>query len=57
VAQPSALAELDAAIRAVLDGKVPPKSANGDQAFYQVGEISFRLRNPIPALKSSSGTN
>jgi len=56
-APPSVLAQLDAAIHTVLDGNVPAKSANGDQAFYQVGEISFRLRNPLPALKSSSGTN
>src|SRR5437660_1210059 len=38
-------------------GKVQPQSVDGDQATYQVGEISFRLRHPLPALKSSSGTN
>jgi glyoxylase-like metal-dependent hydrolase (beta-lactamase superfamily II) len=57
VAQPSVLAELDAAIRSVLAGEVQPQSINGEQAIYQVGEISFRLRHPLPALKSPSGTN
>jgi len=55
VAQPSVLPQLDAAIRSVLDGKVQPKSVNGDQAIYQVDEISFRLRNPLPAVNSPSG--
>jgi glyoxylase-like metal-dependent hydrolase (beta-lactamase superfamily II) len=57
VAQPSVLAQLDAAIHAVLDGKVAPKSVKGNQAIYQVGEISFRMRNPLPAVNSNSGTN
>ncbi len=57
VAQPSVLAQLDAAIHAVLDGKVAPKSVEGNQAIYQVGEISFRMRNPLPAVNSNSGTN
>jgi glyoxylase-like metal-dependent hydrolase (beta-lactamase superfamily II) len=57
VAQPSVLAQLDAAIHAVLDGKVAPKSVAGNQAIYQVGEISFRMRNPLPAVNSNSGTN
>ena len=55
VAQPSVLLAVDAAIHAVLDGKVAPTVIKGDQAFYHVGEISFRLRNPLPALNSSSG--
>jgi len=57
VAPPAVLAQLDAAIHAVLDGKVQPQSVSGDQAIFQVGEISFRLRYPLPALKSPSGTN
>jgi glyoxylase-like metal-dependent hydrolase (beta-lactamase superfamily II) len=57
VAQPSVLAQLDAAIHAVLDGKVAPKSVMGNQAIYQVGEISFRLRNPLPAVNSDPGPN
>jgi glyoxylase-like metal-dependent hydrolase (beta-lactamase superfamily II) len=57
VAQPSVLAQLDAAIHSVLAGKVQPKSVNADQAIYQVGEISFRLRNPVPAVNSNPGTN
>jgi glyoxylase-like metal-dependent hydrolase (beta-lactamase superfamily II) len=57
VAQPSVLAQLDAAIHAVLDGKVAPKSVKGNQAIYQVGEISFRMHNPLPAVDSNSGTN
>jgi hypothetical protein len=57
VAQPTVLPAVDAAIHAILDGKVPPASLSGDQGHYKVGEISFRLRNPLPALKSSSGTN
>ena len=56
-AQPSVLAQLDAAINSVLEGKVAPRSVQGEQAFYQVGQISFRLRHPLPALKSPSGTN
>jgi glyoxylase-like metal-dependent hydrolase (beta-lactamase superfamily II) len=57
VAQPSVLRQLDAAIRSVLSGKVQPKSVNGHQAIYQVGEISFRLRDPLPAVNSNPGTN
>jgi glyoxylase-like metal-dependent hydrolase (beta-lactamase superfamily II) len=57
VAQPSVLSQLDAAIRSVLGGKVQPKSVNGDQAIYQAGEISFRMRNPLPAVNSSPGPN
>jgi glyoxylase-like metal-dependent hydrolase (beta-lactamase superfamily II) len=57
VAQPEVLSALDAAIRSVLAGKVQPKSVNGDQAIYQVGEISFRLRHPLPALDSNPGPN
>ena len=57
VAQPSLLAQLDAAIHAVLDGKVATNSAKGNQAIYQVGEISFRLRNPLPAVNSNPGPN
>jgi glyoxylase-like metal-dependent hydrolase (beta-lactamase superfamily II) len=57
VAPPSFLPQLDAAIRSVLSGRVRPKSVNGDQAIYEVGEISFRLRNPLPALNSNPGTN
>ena len=56
-AQPSLLPQLDAAIRSVLAGKVQPKSVNGDQAIYQIGEISFRMRNPLPAVNSNPGPN
>ena len=56
-AQPSVLPQLDAAIHSVLAEKIQPKSVNGDQAIYQVGEISFRLRNPLPALNSNPGPN
>jgi glyoxylase-like metal-dependent hydrolase (beta-lactamase superfamily II) len=55
VAQPPVLPQLDAAIHSVLAGKVQPKSINGDQAIYQVDEISFRLRNPLPAVNSPPG--
>jgi glyoxylase-like metal-dependent hydrolase (beta-lactamase superfamily II) len=57
VAQPSVLSQLDAAIRSVLAGKVQPKSVTGDQAIYQVAEISFRMRNPLPAVNSNPGPN
>ena len=57
VAQPSVLPQLDAAIRSILAGKVQPKSVTGDQAIYQVGEISFRMRNPLPAVNSNPGPN
>jgi glyoxylase-like metal-dependent hydrolase (beta-lactamase superfamily II) len=57
VAQPSVLPQLDAAIHSVLAGKVQPKSVNGDQAIYQVGAISFRMPNPLPAVNSNPGPN
>jgi glyoxylase-like metal-dependent hydrolase (beta-lactamase superfamily II) len=57
VADPAVLAKLQDAIQAVVDGKVKPKSVNGDEAAYQVGEFSFRMRNPLPALNSSSGAH
>ena len=57
VAQPSVLPQLEAAIHSVLAGKVQPKSVSADQAIYQVGEISFRMRNPLPAVNSNPGTN
>jgi glyoxylase-like metal-dependent hydrolase (beta-lactamase superfamily II) len=57
VAQPSVLPQLDAAIHSVLAGRVQLKSVTGDQAIYQVGEISFRLRNPLPAVNSNPGPN
>ena len=34
------LPAVDAAIHAILDGKVPPASLSGDQGHYKVGEIS-----------------
>jgi len=57
VAPPSILPQLDVAIYSVLAGKVQPKSVNGDQAIYQVGEISFRMRHPLPAVNSDPGPN
>jgi glyoxylase-like metal-dependent hydrolase (beta-lactamase superfamily II) len=57
VAQPSVLPRLDAAIRSVLADEVQPKSVNGDHAVYQAGDISFRLRNPLPAVNSNPGPN
>ena len=57
VAQPSILPQLDIAIYSVLAGKVQPKSVNGDQGIYQVGEISFRMRHPLPAVNSDPGPN
>ena len=57
IAQPSVLPQLDAAIHSVLAGKVQPKSVTGDQAIYQIGEISFRMRNPLPAVNSNPGPN
>ena len=56
VEPPSVLARLDRAIREVLDGKARPKTVNGDEATYQVGEFSFRMRNPLPEVHSSSET-
>jgi glyoxylase-like metal-dependent hydrolase (beta-lactamase superfamily II) len=57
IAQPSVLAQLHDAIQEIVDGKVKPNSVNGDEAAYQVGDFSFRMRNPLPALKSSAGTH
>jgi glyoxylase-like metal-dependent hydrolase (beta-lactamase superfamily II) len=57
VAQPSILPQLDVAIYSVLAGKVQPKSVDGDQAIYQVGEIYFRMRHPLPAVNSDPGPN
>jgi glyoxylase-like metal-dependent hydrolase (beta-lactamase superfamily II) len=55
VADPGALAKLQDAIEQVADGKVKPKSVKGDEAAYQVGDFSFRMRNPLPAVNSRSG--
>jgi glyoxylase-like metal-dependent hydrolase (beta-lactamase superfamily II) len=55
VASPAALGRLRDAIQQVVDGKVQPKSVKGDEAAYQIGDFSFRMRNPLPAVKSSSG--
>jgi len=49
------LAKLEDAIHQVVDGKVKPKSVKGDEAAYQIGDFSFRMRNPLPAVNSSSG--
>jgi hypothetical protein len=57
VADPAVLSKLQDAIQTVLEGKVKPKSVNGDEAAYQVGEFSFRMRNPLPALNSTSGAH
>src|SRR5437016_2279519 len=57
VAKPPILLATDAAIHAILDGKIQPKSVHGDQTIYEVGQISFRLRNPLPAVNSKLGTN
>ena len=57
VADPAVLSKLQDAIQTVLDGKAKPKSINGDEAAYQVGEFSFRMRNPLPALNSTSGAH
>jgi len=57
VADPAALAKLQDAIQEVVGGKVKPKSVQGDEAAYQIGDFSFRMRNPLPALNSNSGTH
>jgi glyoxylase-like metal-dependent hydrolase (beta-lactamase superfamily II) len=57
VADPAVLAKLQDAIQTVVDGKAKPKSVNGDEAAYQVGEFSFRMRNPLPALNSTPGAH
>jgi glyoxylase-like metal-dependent hydrolase (beta-lactamase superfamily II) len=55
IADPAVLAKLQDAIQQVADGKVKPKSVKGDEAAYQIGDFSFRMRNPLPAVNSSSG--
>ena len=57
LADPAVLAKLQDAIQTVVDSKVKPKSVNGDEAAYQVGDFSFRMRNPLPALNSISGAH
>jgi len=57
MADPSVLAKLQDAIQQVADGKIKPKSVNGDEAAYQIGDFSFRMRNPLPAVNSSSGAH
>jgi glyoxylase-like metal-dependent hydrolase (beta-lactamase superfamily II) len=57
VAQPSVLPQLDVAIYSVLAEKFQPKSVKGEQAIYQIGEISFRMRHPLPAVNSDPGPN
>jgi glyoxylase-like metal-dependent hydrolase (beta-lactamase superfamily II) len=54
VASPAVLAQLQDGIQQVVDGKVKPKSLKGDEAAYQIGDFSFRMRNPLPAVNSSS---
>jgi len=56
VEPPSVLGRLDRAVREVLDGRARPTAVNGDEATYQVGDFSFRMRNPLPEVHSSSGT-
>jgi glyoxylase-like metal-dependent hydrolase (beta-lactamase superfamily II) len=57
VADPAVLGKLQDAIQQVLDGKVKPKSVKGDEAAYQTGDFSFRMRNPLPALNSNPGAH
>ena len=54
-ADPAVLAKLPDAIQQIVDGKVKPKAVNGGEASYEVGGFSFRMRNPLPAVNSSSG--
>jgi glyoxylase-like metal-dependent hydrolase (beta-lactamase superfamily II) len=56
VEPPAVLARLDRAIREVLAGGTPPKTVHGDEATYEVGEFSFRMRNPLPGVHPGSGT-
>ena len=56
-ADPAVLAELPDAIKQIVDGKVKPKAVNGSEASYEVGGFSFRMRNPLPALNSTSGAH
>ena len=56
-ADPAVLAKLQDAIQQVVDGKVKPNSVKGDEAAYQIGDFSFRMRNPLPAVNSTSGAH
>jgi len=55
VANPSVLPKLQDAIQTIVDGKIKPAAVNGEEASYQVGDFSFRMHNPLPALNSTSG--
>jgi len=55
VADPAVLAKLQAAIQTIVDGKAKPASVNGEEAAYQVGDFSFRMHNPLPAVNSTTG--
>jgi glyoxylase-like metal-dependent hydrolase (beta-lactamase superfamily II) len=55
VADPAVLGKLPEAIEQIAYGRVKPKTVKGDEAAYQVGDFSFRMRNPLPAVNSSSG--
>jgi glyoxylase-like metal-dependent hydrolase (beta-lactamase superfamily II) len=57
IAPPSVLPQLDTAIRDVLAGKVHPKYVDANQAVYQVGQISFRVHSPLPAMKPLPESN
>jgi glyoxylase-like metal-dependent hydrolase (beta-lactamase superfamily II) len=54
VAEPAVLAQFLGAVQQVVEGKVTPKSVRGNEANYQVGTFSFRMRNPLPVVQQSA---
>ena len=52
-AEPGVMPQFLEAVEQVVDGKVTPKSVHGNEAIYQVGNFSFRMRNPLLAVKPS----
>ena len=56
VAQPEVLNKLSTATQMLIEGKIPAKSVNGDQAIYSFSdEISFRVHYPLRTVNSLPG--
>jgi glyoxylase-like metal-dependent hydrolase (beta-lactamase superfamily II) len=56
VAHPEVLSKLSTATQMLIEGKIPAKSVNGDQAIYSFfDEISFRVHYPLRRVNSPPG--
>jgi glyoxylase-like metal-dependent hydrolase (beta-lactamase superfamily II) len=56
IAQPDVLSKLSTATQMLIEGKIPVKSVNGDQAIYSFSdEISFRVHYLLRTVNSTLG--